>query len=43
MVIPVGDEQSQKMVTILKIGENDYEKHVLDTFRFVPLVGDKAW
>jgi protein-L-isoaspartate(D-aspartate) O-methyltransferase len=43
MVIPVGDEQSQKMVTILKIDENDYEKHVLDTFRFVPLVGDKAW
>jgi protein-L-isoaspartate(D-aspartate) O-methyltransferase len=43
MVIPVGDEQSQKMVTILKIGKNDYEKHVLDTFRFVPLVGDKAW
>ena len=43
MVIPVGDEESQKMVTILRISENDYEKHVLDTFRFVPLVGDKAW
>lgn len=43
LVIPVGDETSQKMVTILKVGEQDYEKHVLDTFRFVPLVGDKAW
>lgn len=43
LVIPVGDEKSQKMVTILKVGENDYEKVVLDTFRFVPLVGDKAW
>ena len=43
MVIPVGNEESQKMVTILKVAENDYEKHVLDTFRFVPLVGDKAW
>lgn len=43
LVIPVGDETSQKMVTILKTGEKDYEKHVLDTFRFVPLVGDKAW
>jgi protein-L-isoaspartate(D-aspartate) O-methyltransferase len=43
LVIPVGDESSQKMVTILKVGENDYEKTVLDTFRFVPLVGDKAW
>jgi len=43
LVIPVGDEETQKMVTILKVGENDYEKIVLDTFRFVPLVGDKAW
>lgn len=43
VVIPVGDEKSQKMVTILKTAENDYEKHELDTFRFVPLVGDKAW
>ncbi len=43
VVIPVGNEQSQKMVTILKTAENDYERHELDTFRFVPLVGDKAW
>jgi protein-L-isoaspartate(D-aspartate) O-methyltransferase len=43
LVIPVGDEKSQKMVTVLKVGEHDYEKIVLDTFRFVPLVGDKAW
>ncbi|MDB5086353.1 MAG: protein-L-isoaspartate O-methyltransferase [Mucilaginibacter sp.] len=43
LVIPVGDEQSQKMVTIIKVAEHDYEKIVLDTFRFVPLVGDKAW
>jgi protein-L-isoaspartate(D-aspartate) O-methyltransferase len=43
LVIPVGDAESQKMVTILKTSENDYEKIVLDTFRFVPLVGDKAW
>ena len=43
LVIPVGDQKSQKMVTVLKTGENSYEKIVLDTFRFVPLVGDKAW
>jgi protein-L-isoaspartate(D-aspartate) O-methyltransferase len=43
LVIPVGNEQEQKMVSILKVAENDYEKVVLDTFRFVPLVGDKAW
>jgi protein-L-isoaspartate(D-aspartate) O-methyltransferase len=43
LVIPVGDADSQKMVTIIKVAEHDYEKIVLDTFRFVPLVGDKAW
>jgi len=43
LVIPVGDEETQKMVTVLKVAEHDYEKIVLDTFRFVPLVGDKAW
>jgi protein-L-isoaspartate(D-aspartate) O-methyltransferase len=43
LVIPVGDEKSQKMVTVLKVSEYDYEEIVLDTFRFVPLVGDKAW
>ncbi|MBL1410574.1 protein-L-isoaspartate(D-aspartate) O-methyltransferase [Sphingobacterium faecale] len=43
LVIPVGDEKSQKMVTILRIGENDFERIELDTFRFVPLVGDRAW
>src|SRR5476651_343958 len=43
LVIPVGDQKSQKMVTVLKVGEHDYEKTVLDTFRFVPLVGDRAW
>ncbi len=43
LVIPVGNEQEQKMVTVLKVAENDYERVVFDTFRFVPLVGDKAW
>ena len=43
LVIPVGNEQSQKMATILKVSDTDYEKVVLDTFRFVPLVGDRAW
>jgi protein-L-isoaspartate(D-aspartate) O-methyltransferase len=43
LVIPVGDAETQKMVTILKTSENDYERHILDTFRFVPLVGDRAW
>ena len=43
LVIPVGDEKFQKMVTILRVGEHDFERIELDTFRFVPLVGDQAW
>ena len=43
LVIPVGDENEQKMVTVLRAGENDFDKIVLDTFRFVPLLGDQAW
>lgn len=43
LVIPVGGEKEQKMVTILRVGEHEYERIELDTFRFVPLVGDSAW
>lgn len=43
LVIPVGDEKSQKMITVLRVSETDYERIELDTFRFVPLVGDQAW
>lgn len=42
-VIPVGDESSQKMITILRASDTDFERIELDTFRFVPLVGDQAW
>jgi protein-L-isoaspartate(D-aspartate) O-methyltransferase len=43
LVIPVGDEKQQRMVTVLRVNENTYERIELDTFRFVPLVGDQAW
>lgn len=43
LVIPVGDENSQKMITVIRLSEKDYERISLDTFRFVPLVGEKAW
>ena len=43
LVIPVGDQNTQKMMTVLKTSETTHEKIELDTFRFVPLVGDKAW
>lgn len=43
LVIPVGSEKEQKMMTVLRVGEQEYERIELDTFRFVPLVGDSAW
>jgi protein-L-isoaspartate(D-aspartate) O-methyltransferase len=43
LVIPVGDEKEQKMITVIRVNENDFDKIVLDTFRFVPLLGDQAW
>lgn len=43
LVIPVGDAKEQKMVTVLRVSENDFDKIILDTFRFVPLLGDQAW
>lgn len=43
LVIPVGDEKIQKMITVLKISDKDYEQIELDTFKFVPLIGEKAW
>jgi len=43
LVIPVGDEKEQKMVTVIRTAEQEFEKIELDTFRFVPLVGDQAW
>lgn len=43
LVIPVGDETHQKMLTVIRLTEDEYERIELETFRFVPLVGDQAW
>lgn len=43
LVIPVGGEKEQKMTTVLRVGEDAYERYVLDVFRFVPLLGEGAW
>jgi protein-L-isoaspartate(D-aspartate) O-methyltransferase len=43
LVIPVGDNESQSMVLIVKTSENEIEKKVFKNFRFVPLRGDKGW
>jgi protein-L-isoaspartate(D-aspartate) O-methyltransferase len=38
MVIPVGGRLSQKMVRIIRMGENDFERTEHGTFAFVPLL-----
>lgn len=43
MVIPVGDEKAQKMNLIQRITDTEFHKEELDTFRFVPLIGEQAW
>ena len=43
MVIPVGEGDVQVMTTILKKGEDDFEKHELKNFRFVPMLEDREW
>jgi protein-L-isoaspartate(D-aspartate) O-methyltransferase len=43
MVIPVGNEKKQQMLSIVKIGETKVETIELDTFAFVPLIGEQGW
>lgn len=43
MVIPVGDEKVQQMLTIVRKSEKSFEKIVMDNFKFVPLIGEYGW
>lgn len=43
LIIPVGDEKDQKMVTVLRTGIESFEQFELERFKFVPLVGEQAW
>ncbi len=43
MIVPVGDDKTQKMFTIIKTSANTFEKVELDSFSFVPLVGQNGW
>jgi len=42
LVAPVGQRDVQIMTKIVKTSETDYEKSKHGTFRFVPLLKDKA-
>jgi len=43
MVIPVGDNNLQRMVKVTKKSENKVSKEYFDYFSFVPLVGKFGW
>lgn len=43
LVIPVGDEESQKMLKITRVNEEEYSQEEYDNFKFVPLIGEKGW
>ena len=43
MVIPVGNEKQQHMVTIIRKSDKVFEKITLDEFKFVPLIGENGW
>lgn len=43
MVIPVGDEKQQRMLTVIRKSEKVFEKIELEAFKFVPLIGENGW
>lgn len=43
LVIPVGDSDKQKMLTIEKLADGTIKKNEHNYFSFVPLVGEKGW
>lgn len=50
MVIPVGDEESQKLLLVKKSESEDkndkepkYKYKTLEDFKFVPLIGEEGW
>lgn len=43
MVIPVGNNDKQKMYRITKLAENKLKKEEFDFFSFVPLLGKEGW
>ncbi len=43
LVVPVGDENRQEMVRLIKIREDEFEEEHFSDFKFVPLIGEKGW
>jgi len=43
LIIPVGDNEKQKMVKIIKISDKQLKKESFSYFSFVPLLGKEGW
>ena len=43
LVIPVGDDKTQKMIRITRKNETEYMKEEFGNFKFVPLTGKYGW
>ncbi len=43
MVIPIGNENTQVMNIIYRVGENEFKRETKENFKFVPLIGEQAW
>ncbi|NQW42408.1 MAG: protein-L-isoaspartate(D-aspartate) O-methyltransferase [Bacteroidetes bacterium] len=43
LVIPVGNENIQKMVRITKLANNELKTEIFEDFSFVPLLGENGW
>lgn len=43
LIIPVGDETSQRMLRVVRESEEEFSRQELEEFRFVPLLGQAGW
>ncbi|HVD98797.1 MAG TPA: protein-L-isoaspartate(D-aspartate) O-methyltransferase [Cytophagaceae bacterium] len=43
LVIPVGDDQTQTMLRITRLSEEQFQKEEFGAFKFVPLLGKDGW
>jgi protein-L-isoaspartate(D-aspartate) O-methyltransferase len=43
LVIPVGDQEKQRMLKISKVSEKEIQTEEYDYFSFVPLKGERGW
>lgn len=43
LVIPVGDQTTQKMIRITRVNDEEFERESFGGFKFVPLIGQEGW